>query len=78
MPGATNKRGQADGQRFMLLIVDGIRSKYGECHVHAVHTCGRSKSICRAKPTYLVPDTSVYDNADACLRDDRMGTAKLV
>ena len=56
MPGATHKRGQADRQRFMLLFVDAICGRYGECHVHALHTCGRSKSVCQAKPTYLVPD----------------------
>ena len=53
MPGATNKRGQADGQRLML--VGAICTGYGECHVHALHTCGHSKSTWRAKRTYLVP-----------------------
>ena len=71
MPGATIKRGHADGQRFML--VGAICTRYGECQVRALHTCGHSKSTWRAKPTY-----PIYGNADACLRDDRMGMATLV
>ena len=51
MPEVADKRGQTDG-RFMLVIVDAICSRYGEWHVHALHTCERSKSIWRAKPTY--------------------------
>ena len=70
MPGATNKRGQADGQRFML--VGAICTRYSECHVHVLHTSGHSKSTWRAK---LTTWCNVHGNADACLRDGRMGMA---
>ena len=55
MHGATNKREKADGQRLMLLV-DAICTRYGECYVHVLHTCGRSKSTWRDKPAYLLPD----------------------